>query len=40
MRHGYLKELANLREQILSKDKSKRFEYIEVHYFEPTDSLN
>ena len=40
MRHDYLKELANLREQILSKDKSKKFEYIEVHYFEPSEGLN
>ena len=41
MRHGYLKELANLREQILGKEKTgKKFEYIEVHYFEPTEAMN
>jgi len=41
MRHGYLKELSNLRDQIVGKEgKGKKFEYIEVHYFEPTENLN
>ena len=41
MRHGYLKELSNLRDQVIFKDsKGKKFEYIDVHYFEPTDMLN
>jgi len=41
MRHDYLKELSNLREQVVSKDlKGKKFEYLDVYYFEPTDSLN
>lgn len=41
MRHDYLKELSNLREQVASKDlKGNKFEYLNVYYFEPTDSLN
>jgi hypothetical protein len=41
MRHDYLKELSNLREQVVFKDqKGKKFEYIDVYYFEPTDNLN
>mmetsp|Transcript_21094 Transcript_21094/g.20258 ORF Transcript_21094/g.20258 Transcript_21094/m.20258 type:complete len:127 (+) Transcript_21094:137-517(+) len=41
MRYGYLKELQHLREQLISKDsKGKRFEYIEVHYFEACELLS
>eukprot|EP00347_Sterkiella_histriomuscorum_P012889 403366830 len=41
MRYGYMKELANLRDQVVSRDqKGKKFEYIEVYYFQPTESLN
>ncbi|TNV85928.1 hypothetical protein FGO68_gene4281 [Halteria grandinella] len=39
--HDYLKELNNLRIQVQSKErKQKKFEYIDVHYFEPTDTLS
>jgi hypothetical protein len=41
MRAGYLRELFNLRDQILSKDKlGRKFEYLEVRYFESTLNLD
>lgn len=41
MRTGYLKELYNLRDQVVNKEmKGKRFEYLDVHYFEPTENLS
>lgn len=41
MRHDYLKELQNLRELIINKEqKGKKFEYMEVRFFEPTEILS
>ena len=38
--HDYLQELHNLKIQVQTKEKKlKKFEYIEVHYFEPTETL-
>ena len=40
MRSSYLKDLYILRDQIVNKEHKRKFEYLEVHYFEPTENLN
>ncbi len=40
MSHDYLLELMNLKTQVDTKKKMRKFEFIEAQYFEPSDLLD